>query len=223
MAFSREWEETYSAGRHFSTWPWSDLVSFVHRFSNPSDGFKSILELGCGAGANIPFFIDLKFDYYGVDGSNSIINYLHKKFPNHKDRILESDFTKELPFTNQFDLIVDRSSLISNDILGVSNGIKLLSSKLRKKGRFIGIDWFSEQHEGFQSGKIVDRQTRNNFPIDSDFSGIGKIHFCNKKYLIEIFEKQNLELIHIEHKILQIDTNQDNKIKAFWNFVCEKK
>jgi SAM-dependent methyltransferase len=223
MGFSKEWEETYANREHFSTWPWSDLISFVHRFSKPSDGFNSILELGCGAGANIPFFIDLKCNYHGVDGSNSIIQYLHKKFPNHKNKILKCDFTKELPFKKQFDLIVDRSSLISNNIEGVSNGIKLLSSKLRNKGRFIAIDWFSEHHEGFNSGEIVDKQTRNNFPKDSDFSGIGKIHFCNKEYLAQIFSKENLKLIYIEHKIIESDTYQDHKIKAFWNFVCEKK
>tara|TARA_B110000503_G_C7081777_1_gene385487 strand:+ start:284 stop:955 length:672 start_codon:yes stop_codon:yes gene_type:complete len=223
MVFSKEWEETYNKGQHFSTWPWSDLVSFVHRFSKPSDGFNSILELGCGAGANIPLFLDLKFDYYAIDGSKSIIKYLHSKFPDHKDKIIKSDFTKKIPFLRKFDLIVDRSSLISNDTEGVSNGLRLLSSKLKPNGRFIAIDWFSEDHDGFKLGEIIDEQTRCNFPSNSDFSGIGKIHFCNKNYLTKILRKENLHLTYIEHKITKSDFKNNNETKAVWNFVCEKR
>ena len=222
MSFSNEWESTYKKGRHLSLWPWSDLVSFVHKYSNPSDGFKSMLELGCGAGANIPFFLKLDFDYHGVDGSESIINFLHSNFQQHKNKILCCDFTKELPFPELFDLVVDRSSLISNNMESLANGLRLLSSKLKPKGRFIAIDWFSEDHDGFKLGESIDKQTRNNFPNYSEFFGIGNIHFCNESYLKEILINANLNLIHLEHKVIKTHLVKKSKTKAVWNFVCEK-
>ncbi|MGN5030804.1 hypothetical protein ACTFBV_20625 [Aeromonas rivipollensis] len=56
MAFSNEWDEQYKNNHHMSIWPWSDLVSSIYRYANPKNGYKRVLELGCGAGANIPLF-----------------------------------------------------------------------------------------------------------------------------------------------------------------------
>lgn len=222
MTFSKEWDETYANGDHLSIWPWSDLVSLVHRFSKLKKNKSIVLELGCGAGANIPLFLDLKFDYHAVDGSQNIINFLHEKFPKIKSKIIKSDFTKTIPFKKKFDLIVDRSSLISNDIIGVNNGLKILSSKLKPNGLFIATDWFSEQHDGFNLGKILDEQTRYDFPKNSEFSGIGNIHFCNKEYLKKILSKHKLQIIYQEHKLVETELGNKNETKGFWNFVCKK-
>ena len=32
MSFSKEWEHSYASGTHLSIWPWSDVVSLVHRY-----------------------------------------------------------------------------------------------------------------------------------------------------------------------------------------------
>ena len=37
-----------------SIWPWSDLVSYVMRYTKINENYK-VLEIGCGSGANIPF------------------------------------------------------------------------------------------------------------------------------------------------------------------------
>ena len=31
MGFSPEWEQRYAENTHLSVWPWSDVVSLVHR------------------------------------------------------------------------------------------------------------------------------------------------------------------------------------------------
>ena len=33
MTFSNEWDQRYQENTHMSIWPWSDLVSFVKRYS----------------------------------------------------------------------------------------------------------------------------------------------------------------------------------------------
>lgn len=56
MTFSKEWDNLYRNNQQMSIWPWSDLISYIKRYTEGVSG-KSILELGCGAGANIPFFV----------------------------------------------------------------------------------------------------------------------------------------------------------------------
>ena len=69
MSFCKLWDEQYQSGSHQSIWPWSKVVSLVSRSCKDLSG-KNVLEIGCGAGANIPFFISKKVNYYGIEGSN---------------------------------------------------------------------------------------------------------------------------------------------------------
>ncbi len=69
MGFSNEWDSIYADGQQKSIWPWSDLVSFVMRYARPKGPTYRVLELGCGAGANVPFFRYLNVEYCAIDGS----------------------------------------------------------------------------------------------------------------------------------------------------------
>ncbi|MBO6179167.1 MAG: hypothetical protein J6O04_08340 [Selenomonadaceae bacterium] len=79
MGFSSEWETVYKENKQLSVWPWSHLVSLAHRYGNLHEGMR-VLEIGCGAGANIPFFISVGADYYGVEGSGTMAKRLNEKF-----------------------------------------------------------------------------------------------------------------------------------------------
>ena len=50
-------------------------------------GGGRVLELGCGAGANIPFFLALGMDYYAIEGSPTIVKQLHKRYADLADKI----------------------------------------------------------------------------------------------------------------------------------------
>ena len=128
--FSSEWDERYQENTHMSIWPWSTLVSFVMRYSNPNVAGFRVLELGCGAGANIPFFVNLGIDYYAVEGSESIVTRLHSKFPQLKDNIVCGDFTQTLP-EMEFHLIVDRGSLTCNDTSAIRRCLRMCHNRLK--------------------------------------------------------------------------------------------
>lgn len=121
MSWSSDWETRYRENTHLSVWPWSDLVSWVHRYAKPVSNETRVLELGCGAGANIPFFIELGVDYFAIEGSPTMVDRLHGRFPQLNERIALDDFTKTLGNLRQFDLVVDWASITHNTTQAIRN------------------------------------------------------------------------------------------------------
>jgi len=218
MGFSKEWDESYATNSHISIWPWSDLVSYVMRYAVPRDHLR-VIELGCGAGANIPLFVHLNSEYYGIDGSQTIVDALHRRFPELRDKIVVGDFTRVLPFQGEFDLVCDRAALTHNTTSDIKDSIALVNKMLRPGGKFIGIDWFSTTHTCFTQGEQAeDDYTRRNFQAGS-FTGVGRVHFSDRRHLEELFSGFTLDVL--EHKTVTRELPAADKgfeIMAFWNF-----
>jgi SAM-dependent methyltransferase len=221
MTFSREWDQAYRNSRHASIWPWSDLVSYVHRYAKPSDGFRSVLELGCGEGANIPFFIALGIDYFAIEGSTFAVVQLNKRFPELKDKIAVGDFTQTIPFTDPFDLVVDRSSMTCNRTAAILNTLLLVSKALRSGGKLIGIDWFSSSHSSAASGEPLDSHTRTNIPT-GHLSGTGAVHFSDHDHLVHLLGSTGFRIERLEKKESETSIPFDGERVATWNFVAVK-
>lgn len=137
MGFSSEWENVYKSGQHQSRWPWSDVVSFTYRYLKPLEG-KRILELGCGDGANIPFFQSVCADYYGIEGSKYQVDKLSERFTKKSVAIIAEDFTQSISFGGEFDLILDRGAITCNTTEGILNTMDLIYDKLKLGGVFSG-------------------------------------------------------------------------------------
>jgi len=222
MAFSTQWDDCYLRSEQLSIWPWTDLVSYVMRYAHPQSKPASVLELGCGAGANIPFFQWLGVQYWAVDGSQTIVGQVVERFPDLKERIVTADFTKEIPFAGPFDLVVDRSSLTHNESSDIKKTLSLVHERLKRDGKFIGVDWFSTEHSDYMLGEIInDPFTKGNFHW-GQFSNIGVVHFSTKDHLLDLFENFVMEVL--DHKIIYHDLPySDNKNTfAAWNFVARK-
>ena len=219
MTFSLKWDERYRSNTQMSIWPWSDLVSYVIRYTNSTRKKMRVLELGCGAGANIPFFLEQGFKYYGIEGSNTMINKLKKKFPKIKNNFAVGDFTKELVFDRKFDLIIDRGSLTHNSTKSIKNCINLAYDKMSNNSIYIGIDWFSTKHDEFKKNvKKIDRYTRTDFK-KGQFAHVGPVHFSNKSHILKLFGK--FEIIILEQKTVVTEI-PIKKNFATWNFIAKK-
>jgi SAM-dependent methyltransferase len=221
MSFSPEWDDAYRSGTHLSRWPWSDLVSFVYRYAKPTDGFNRVLELGCGVGANIPFFLDLGVIYYAVEGSPNAVARILAAYPDLQERVVNTDFAELIPFSGPFDLVVDRSALIHNPTEAMRGTLRMISDRLRPGGKFIGIDWFSSDHQDFAGGELVDLSTRTNFKA-GEFSGIGNVHFCNEEHLSNLIAEAGLLLEYLEHKRTEVLVSASCDRFGYWNFVAIK-
>ena len=204
-----------------SIWPWSELISlYYNNFQLKIKKKIKILELGCGAGANIPFFTKLNADYYGIDGSKTIINLLKKKYPKLKKKLFVADFTKNIPIDKKFDLIIDRASITCNKKSSIIKSITNLRKKLNNKGLFFGIDWYSSSSTDFKKGLIdEDKNTKKNMK-NSIFSNAGSFHFASKKMMINYFKK--FKIISLNHKIDVNEKGRKHQL-ATWTIVAEKK
>lgn len=224
MGFSHEWEEKYSNNQQMSIWPWSDLVSYIYRYTDVAKRpHAKVLELGCGAGANIRLFQELGADYYAIDGSSTIIALLKEKFPMYAENLTVGDFTKEIPFDETFDVIVDRASVTHNTTRDIEKTICMIEGCLsRFGGRFIGIDWFSKNHDDFILGEDVidDAYTKYMGEVKGQFDGVGNVHFSDDAHLRDLFA--NFDIKVMEEKVVNTLLPVKHRF-ASWNFVAIKK
>jgi SAM-dependent methyltransferase len=222
LAFCYDWEERYAEGTHLSVWPWSDLVSLVHRHGKTivASGEGRVLELGCGAGANIPLFRALGMDYYSIEGSPTIVRQLHGRYPDLAEKILVGDFTHELPFGNDFDLVIDRASMTHNNESSIRDALALVLNALKVGGMFIGSDWFSNSHSDFSRGEQIDDEyTRTNHTV-GQFVGAGKVHFSDEQHLRDLFSR--FEIVIMTEKLVRTCEPLNSHQFASWNVVARK-
>lgn len=219
MNFSHEWEAQYRLNTHMSIWPWSDLVSYVMRYARPEGPDYRVLELGCGAGANIPFFNSLGIDYQAIEGSGSIVAKLLERFPELRDRIVVDDFTRAIPFPGFFDLVVDRASLTHNTTAAIKATIALIKDRFKPGSKFVGIDWFSTEHSNYGLGEQAeDIYTRRDI-LEGTHAGLGRVHFSDRGHIEELFS--DFEFQSLEHKTTRREIPaENNHVAAVWNFVA---
>lgn len=221
MSISPEWDHLYRNQQHQSIWPWSDVVSYVMRYTNPSDRNFRVLELGCGAGANIPFFTQLNVEYYAIDGSEYTIDMLSMKYPGLSDRLIVGDFTEELPFSGSFDLIFDRAAVVCNSTETIRRCLNTIRKKLKMNSVFIGIDWYSTEHSDFGRGRVADDPFTFTDYRDGSFTSVGRIHFSDESHLLDLFS--DFDICALEHKKYTTKRPNSGDVMAAWNFVARRR
>jgi SAM-dependent methyltransferase len=217
--FSSEWNDRYVEKTHLSIWPWSDLVSIVYRLAKRGD-VASVLELGTGAGANVPLFLRLGMHYTGIEGSESIVRVLEETYSSTNCDFVCSDFTN-LKFNTSFDLVIDRASLTHNDTISIKRTLANLSRAAKLGSKFIGVDWFSTEHSDFVLGDYVDDNTRTNI-MNGQFTGTGSVHFSDKQHIVELFSEAGYMIETMQHKIVRTEIPTSGHVFAAWNFVAVK-
>ena len=224
--FSPEWENVYKKRSQLTSWPWTDLISLVYRYCKDTIEYKNgvVLELGCGAGPNIPFIKSLGMVYYGIEGSKAIVDSLHEKFPELNSQVVAGDFTSIDQFISlpKIDIVIDRAAVTHNDFTSVSQALDCSYAALKSGGYFIGVDWFSTNHDDFSKGKGVsgDKYTRTEIQ-EGQFANVGKVHFSNEEHLRSLFKK--FDIISLEEKIVTNFNLKNNHKFASWNIVARKK
>lgn len=106
------WEKRYAKDENYrNRFPYSQIVSFLAKNKRP--GSQTLLELGCGSGCNLWAAAEFGYDCYGIDVSDTIINYARKFLQDRSVHAnLETVSFTDMDFpTEFFDVIIDRSAL----------------------------------------------------------------------------------------------------------------
>ncbi len=220
MGFSSEWDQAFAANTHASVWPWSDLVSYIHRYARPADGYRRVLELGCGIGANAPLFLRLGVDYSAVEGSEAAVKKLRERYPQLAEQVVVGDFTKDIPFAGPFDLVVDRGAITHNSSEDIVRTLGMIFGRLRPGGKLIGIDWFSTDYPDHLLGEPLDSHTRTRFP-SGQFVGLGAVHFSDRAHIIDVLTQAGFGLERLEHKRSEV-MHPSHETRGWWHFVAVK-
>lgn len=220
MTYSKQWDKIYQLGGNLSIWPWSDLVSYVYRYAPIKSSETKVLEIGFGAGANVPFFRNLGVCYLGIEGSDAIASMVRERYPDLSENLITGDFT-EYGFEDKYDLVVDRSSMTHNNTGAILRGLRNISNAMTENGKYIGIDWFSSEHSDYFKGETVDRYTKCNIS-QGQFQGVGSVHFSDERHLLELFEAAGLRITTLQHKKVADMIPLSGHVFASWNLVAEK-
>jgi SAM-dependent methyltransferase len=227
-SYQHEYNEIYKRGQQKSLWPWSDLASKVTGLRQNLPRNPYVLELGCGYGANILFLQELSPNYYSIEFSTHTVSFLQQEFPHLKNNIVVGDFAREIPFDLQFDLVVDRAALVCNSTNEIRNCILNLQSHMKTGSYFVGIDWYSTNHQEYARGVALvddlgeDKYTKLYSKGNSYFDP-PKMHFCDREHLEDLFVE--FEFVSMEEKDVNrfcINDSPAARLSSI-NFVCRLK
>jgi len=157
--------------------------SFVHRvfsskkpvqFINDEYVGKSILDLGCGHGRNIPFLSSLGLILFGLEVSDSQVSLLKSIFP---DFSFFKGTNLNIPIKDSFfDYVLACNSIYYIDDINKSFSDHLLEVKrvLKKNGVFV-LSMLGKKHSIFKNSTEI---KKNYFHIEEDF-----LNFRNGVYI----------------------------------------
>lgn len=134
------WEQRYRDGAR-QDYPWSQVVSFVMRHHDRTKprGQTTVLEIGCGTGANLWFAAREGFRVIGFDASPAAIEHARARF---KADGLEGTFHVASFAQMQLgqasvNMVIDRASLTCVPLPQMKEAIAKIQTALRPGGVFL--------------------------------------------------------------------------------------
>lgn len=219
----KSWDKIYRSGNQHSQWPWTDLISLIYKYYLSTIKKKrklKVLELGCGFGANIPFFKKIGFEYYAFEQSKIAITSILKRYPDLKKNIKHQDFTTDKFENKKFDFVIDRGSMMHNSTSSIKKGILFSKQSLKRDGYYFCIDWFTKKHPDYLNGDIQeDKYTLKNFKKGQFKNYDGIIHFADKKIIRKLFSGWKIVEMNEKRKYNSL---KDKIISSSWMFVAKK-
>lgn len=195
-------------------WPWTNMISLVKKFKKKNK--IKVLEIGCGSGCNIPFFMKEKshFSYYAIDNQEIWIKVLKKKYPKIRNNLFYGNFLNH-KFNQKFDLILDRCSMTHNSKKNIIMSLKNLKECLNKKGIYVGVDWWSTKHSNSKRKNYYETK----FFKKGDFAGVKGVFFSSKSQMLDFFK--TWKILYLAENITKQEYRKNGTTSASWDIVAE--
>ena len=216
------WENIYAAGQR-NRYPWDIVVTFVFRYApkNTPRQDVRILEVGCGTASNLWFAAREGFSVSGIDCSATAIAVANEWFLKEG---LQSDlrvgaFT-ELDFEDaQFDLVIDRGSLVCVGLETARRAIVEIKRTLKQGGYFL-FNPYSNSHTSASAGEPGEDGVVQNINRGT-LVGVGSLCFYTRQNLIDAFDG-DWRVISIQHSEITETDSATPSVHAEWRVILQK-
>jgi len=222
--WNKGWDKVFKQNE-WGKYPDMSVVRFVaNNFYKKKERKKvSILEIGCGTGANLGFIAKEGFNCFGIDGSRVAINIAKNKLKREKLKSeLKIGDIKKLPYKkNTFDCVIDCECLYSNsfaDSLIILNEVKRV---LKTKGLFFSKT-FAKGTYGDENGpRLPNESNTYKFIRKGSFhKGYGIIRISSLKDIKKLYGAK-FKIININYVHRSIENMK--KIIKEWAIILQKR
>jgi SAM-dependent methyltransferase len=204
--YKKEWNQSYQRKENYLFYPNEDVIRFFQKYIKKSSiNNKKVLDLGCGVGRHINFFIENGYYPIGVDISNialkackSILN--SKGYKIKKDFFLIENKKNQLPISsNSIYCFIANASLDSMPTYLIKNMIEEMYRVL-KTNRFGFVSLISGSVNNRRKGKFIGKydqivsEKHENKTVQSYF---------NYKRILSLFKKFEITEIYKNNKIIK--------------------
>lgn len=213
------WENVFQ-DCEWGKYPGENLIQFIARnFYKKERENISLLEIGCGPGANIWFMAREGFNVIGIDGSETAIKKAKDRLQkeNLYAKLIVGDIVK-LPFEDQvFDGIIDNECLYSNNEQNTLIILSEISRLLKCDGLFYSRSFSTDMFIGKE--RNADKFEFNNI-TEGPLSGKGFVRLMNAEKIHNLYSKY-FTILSID----KLDYTQYNGIQKISEYiiVCQKK
>jgi SAM-dependent methyltransferase len=198
--YKQHWDKKFQ-NQEWGRYPPEDLVRFMGRFYRNTDRKNiSVLEIGCGPGANIWFLHREGYRVSGIDGSPTAIDLANKRIlvenAGLKAQTMDlraGDFST-LPWKNEsFDVVIDIFSLYANRLAVIEKTISEIYRVLKPGGRFYSKTW-GRGTAGYGSGDQLEAGTFDNI-LSGPCANMGMSHFFDEPEIRSVFRSFRIDAI----------------------------
>lgn len=198
--YKTHWDEKFKT-RRWGRYPPEDLVRFAGRTYADADKSQiSVLEIGCGPGANLWFLHREGFKVAGIDGSQAAIEQAGKRLAEenedlnaHEPDLRVGDFSA-LPWDDEsFDLVVDIFALYANTPEIIKKTTAEIHRVLKPGGRFYSKLW-GRNTTGFGEGTKIEDGTYDDIPT-GPCQNMGISHFFDRPEIEQVFSAFEIDAI----------------------------
>ncbi|MCB0335702.1 MAG: class I SAM-dependent methyltransferase [Bdellovibrionales bacterium] len=192
--YTQHWDDKFKA-RVWGRYPPEDLIRFVARnFGSYAHHEVSVLEIGCGPGANLWFLHREGFHVAGIDCSPTAIEQATKRLTieNNDCNLIEPDLRvgdfSALPWPDEaFDLVIDIFALYANTLAVMESTLAEVERVLKPYGTFYSKLW-GKNCTGYGEGLELEPGTFDDVP-HGPCKQMGVCHFFDREEITRVFSR----------------------------------
>jgi SAM-dependent methyltransferase len=222
MAWNSGWDEIFR--RHeWGRYPPEELIRFIaeHFYAAEPRSGVSILEVGCGPGANIWYLAREGFTVCGIDGSSVAIGRARERLAREGlVARLETGDIMHLPYADgSFDAVIDIECIYANSLADSRVILGEISRVLKPGGWFFSKTFMTGTY-GEGKGPTLPGEP-NTYLEQSEGAlkkGYGIIRFTSEDELRDLYSV--LEIVNVD-QVIRTEKNRSYEIRE-WLIECRK-